>query len=125
MFEPLLQRVRAVVHGERALAAVRELARHHRIQASPGYDDAAAWLEGELRTIGLDVELVRVSGDGRTRFLGCPMPEGWACDAASATLHAQSGAEPLADFASAPLSLVQRSSPAHGRWPSWPALKSH
>jgi len=77
MFEPLLEAVRRACDGERTLADVRAIARFHRIQASPGYDAAADWMEEAIRRAGLTPERVRVAADGRTRHLGFPMPEGW------------------------------------------------
>ena len=117
MYERCLEAVRRETNGERALADVRAIASFHRIQASPGYDAAAAWLESALRAAGYASECVSVPADGRTRCLGFPMPEGWRCQSALATLHGAGGAEPAADFARAPLSIVQRSAAAHGRWP--------
>ena len=117
MFEPLLEAVRRACDGERTLADVRSIARFHRIQSSPGYDEAADWLEDAIRRAGLVPERVSVAADGRTRHLGFPMPEGWRCRHATATLHGERGPEPLADFARAPLSIVQRSSQARGRFP--------
>ena len=117
MFEPLLEAVRRACDGERTLADVRAIARFHRIQASPGYDAAADWMEEAIRRAGLTPERVRVAADGRTRHLGFPMPEGWRCRHARATLHGTRGAEPLADFERAPLSIVQRSDGARGRFP--------
>ncbi|MCC6348154.1 MAG: DUF4910 domain-containing protein [Candidatus Eisenbacteria bacterium] len=117
MFERWLERLRPRVDGERALAAVREIAKHHRIQSTPGYDAAADWLTGALRAEGLAVEVERPPADGRTRFLGCPLPEGWDCERATATLQGARGPEPLADFSRRPLSLVQRSESGHGRFP--------
>ena len=105
------------VSGERALEDVRAIARHHRIQASPGYSDAAAWLAGALRDAGLEPEVVRVKGDGRTALAGCVMPLGWSCARATAALHGARGREAVSDFASEPLSIVQRSVSAAGRWP--------
>ena len=99
------------------LADVAAISRHHRIQSSPGYDDAAAGLVEALRAAGFTPELTRVPADGRTRYGGFPMPEGWRCRHARATLHGRSGAEPLADFDRAPLSIVQRSDAARGRYP--------
>src|SRR6266545_1607989 len=115
VYEPLLEAARRACDGERTLADVRALARFHRIQSSPGYDAAADWLEGAIRAAGLEPERVRVAADGRTRHLGFPMPEGWRCRHARATLHGPNGAESLADFERAPLSLVQRSAGARGR----------
>ena len=117
MFATLLEAVRRACDGTRALDDVRALARFHRIQSSPGYDEAAAWLEDAIRRAGLVPERVTVAADGRTRHLGFPMPEGWRCRHARATLHGVHGPEPLADFARAPLSIVQRSDRASGRYP--------
>ncbi|HEY6865793.1 MAG TPA: DUF4910 domain-containing protein, partial [Candidatus Eisenbacteria bacterium] len=117
MFEPLLEAVRAEVSGERALATVEAIARHHRVQASPGYDEAAAWLASQLEPQGLGVELEHVPADGRTRILGALMPEGWACAHARATLRDGASSETLCDYARLKLSLIQRSDPARGRHP--------
>lgn len=117
MFEANLREVGGRVRGARALADVRAVAEHHRIQASPGYDAAAAWLVAALEAEGLTVERDEAPGDGRTRYFGMPMPEGWACDSARATLVGGAGPEPLADFAREPLSLIQRSESANGRYP--------
>ena len=117
MYERLLEAVRRECDGERALADVRAISRFHRIQASPGYDAAADWLERAIREAGLEPERVNVRADGRTRHMGFPMPEGWRCRSASAALHGARGEEELADFARSPLSIVQRSAAAQGRHP--------
>jgi peptidase M28-like protein len=117
MFEHLLEAARRACDGERTLDDVRALARFHRIQSSPGYDAAADWLEDGILRAGLTPERVQIAADGRTRHLGFPMPEGWRCRHARATLHGARGPEPLADFAQAPLSIVQRSDRARGRFP--------
>ena len=116
MFRELLRRVRAEVSGERALASLRGIAAFHRIQASPGYDAAADYVAGELAETGLEVAIERVPGDGRTRFLGQLMPEGWAVERAAAWLVAGDERRPLCEFETEPLSLVQRSAPAQGRY---------
>ena len=117
MFETWLEAVRGETRGERAFADLEALCRHHRIQATAGYDDAARWLEGALRRIGLPPERHEVVADGRHRCLGFPMPQGWHGRRATAHLHGRHGVESLADFATAPLSIVQRSASAKGRWP--------
>ncbi|MBI3540124.1 MAG: hypothetical protein HY076_07610, partial [Candidatus Eisenbacteria bacterium] len=116
MFHRLLDHVRAEASGARALESVRALARFHRVQASPGYDDAARWLTGQIEAIGLVPEIETVPGDGRTRCLGHLMPEGWACDRAEATLLDGAGRERLADYGAEKLSLILRSAPARGRY---------
>jgi hypothetical protein len=87
MFEALLESARRACDGERTLADVRSLARFHRIQSSPGYDAAVDWMEEAILRAGLSPERIRVAADGRTRHLGFPMPEGWRCRHALATLH--------------------------------------
>ena len=117
MFEPLLEALRAEISGESALGAVSAIAGFHRVQASPGYDAAAQWLAGELERAGLAVEVEHVPGDGRTRFLGALMPEGWECARATAVLFDGAAREVLCDYARLKLSLIQRSAPARGRYP--------
>jgi hypothetical protein len=109
--------VRSEASGDLALESVRALVRFHRIQASPGLDQAAEWLATRLSTIGLRPEIDRVPGDGRTRFLGQLMPQGWECDRATAILHGAGGPTPLCDVEAAPLSVIQRSAHTRGRWP--------
>jgi len=117
MFHALLDDVRREVSGERALDSVRALTRFHRVQASPGFDGAAEWLAEQLSARGLEVEIERVPGDGRTRFLGTLMPEGWTCTRATATLVSGGGCERLCDYGAEKLSLILRSAPARGRFP--------
>lgn len=117
MYEPLIEAARRHTDGARTLADVRTLARFHRIQSTPGYDEAARWLLGALDAAGLASESREVAADGTTRHLGFPMPEGWRCRSARATLHHRGGTEAVADFATAPLSIVQRSASGRGRWP--------
>src|SRR5438093_5697171 len=116
MFHALLEAVRREASGERALESVRDLTRFHRVQASPGYDEAARWIVAKLESLGLEVEVERVPGDGRTRFLGQLMPEGWECERASATLIDDGRRERLCDYAEQRLSLILRSAPARGRY---------
>jgi hypothetical protein len=117
MFERLLEAARRNTSGERTLADVEALARFHRIQASPGYDEAAEWLEGAIRRTGLVPERLSVPADGHTRYGGYPMPEGWRCRHARASLHGAGEARVVADFELAPLSIVQRSDSGRGRYP--------
>jgi hypothetical protein len=114
MFHELLQAVREEASGERARATVAALSRFHRVQASPGYDEAATWLESALREDGLMPEREEATGDGRTRSLGVLMPRGWECSRALAVLHDGEARRPLCDYAEQRLSLVLRSVAAHG-----------
>jgi peptidase M28-like protein len=116
VIEPWVEHLHRVVSGARAHAGVVSLAGFHRVQASPGYDAAAEWVAAQLAGAGLTVERTDVPGDGRTRFLGGLMPQGWACTEARAMLVDAHGSEPLCDAARAPLSVILRSAPARGRY---------
>jgi hypothetical protein len=115
MFRPLLERVRAEASGERALESVRAISRFHRVQASPGYDQAAEWLTQQLTAMGRAVETEMVRADGETRHLGYLMPEGWECSRGVATLIDGDRRERLCDYAAEKLSLILRSRSGRGR----------
>ena len=115
MFTSLLEAVRAEASGDRALASVRALTRFHRVQSSPGYDAASAWVASRLEAMGLEVETETVPGDGRTRRLGYVMPEAWDCARATATLVDGRRRQRLCDYDAEKLSLILRSArPARG-----------
>ena len=116
VFGNLIDAVRAEVSGMRALESVRALARFHRVQASPGYDEAADWLAGRIEEAGLQLEIEKVRADGRNRVLGQLMPRGWECRRAFAVLHDGAESLRLCDDAEQKLSLILRSAPARGRF---------
>jgi hypothetical protein len=117
VFEDLLERVRGEISGERALESVRSLAGFHRIQGSPGYDEAADWLRGEAERVGLEITSEQVAGDGVSRRLGTLMPEGWECHGARARVWEDGRCDVLADWEGCRLAIIQRSAPAAGRFP--------
>lgn len=117
MFRSWLKALTREVSGERAFDSLCALTRFHRVQASPGLDQAAEWVGAELERAGLRVEVERVPADGRTRLLGQVMPQGWACDRAWADLVDGGRRERLCDEAIEPLSLVLRSTSVRGRFP--------
>lgn len=99
MFDRWLEAVRRATSGTRALDDVVAISRFHRIQSTAGYDEAAGWLLDALREAGYAPERIEVPADGHQRALGFPLPEGWRCRRAVATLHEASGATRLSDFA--------------------------
>ena len=116
MFRDLLTAVRSEASGGRARDSVAAVSRFHRVQSSPGFDAAAAWLEGELAAIGLVPERDEASGDGRTRHLGILMPQGWECTRARAVLEDGGVTAVLCDTDVHPLAVVLRSVPVRGRF---------
>ena len=117
MYRELLSAVREEASGERALETVRAVSRFHRVQSSPGYDQAAAWLESALSAAGLEPERLEAPGDGVTRFSGVLMPRGWECTRARARLVDGGDSRLLCDYDAHRLSLVLRSGPARGVFP--------
>lgn len=117
MFESWLTALRGEIRGQPAFESVRALSGFHRVQASPGLDQAAEWVAEQLERRGVLVELERVPADGHTRLLGQPMPQGWACERATADLIDGRHRERLCDVTAEPLSVILRSDPARGRYP--------
>jgi len=55
--------------GKMAKDQAIEIAKHHRIQASPGYHDAAVYVQEELKKIGLDFAVIeKFPADGKTKY---------------------------------------------------------
>jgi hypothetical protein len=65
------------VSGVRAKDDVCRIARHHRIQGSPGLLDAAQEVQGLLNLSGIDVVLHRFPADGDTSAFGWTSPPFW------------------------------------------------
>lgn len=110
MFRNVLKLLSQEVSGARALDTVAEIIRHHRIQASPGFRQAARAITPHLERAGLEVELHSFPADGQHRYWSyCPGPE-WECTDAELTLLAPVRRR-LARWDEQKLSLIQRSAP--------------
>jgi len=107
--------------GYRAEVAHRHvvaISQHHRIQASPGFRGAAAYVAEQLEAAGLAVTIRRYPADGASHFWSLPSFLEWSC--ARATLHrlGEDGApaETLCDYEAIPTSVIQRSIPVSGEF---------
>ena len=101
--------------GEAAWQVVSDLSRFHRIQASPGYRQAAHLLHQRLTQEGLQAEILSYPADEETQFWAWPSFQEWDCTAAELHLVApEDKAGVLADFRACPISLIQRSTPFEG-----------
>ncbi len=70
--------IHAEVNGAAALETVRELARFHRVQGSPGYAAAAEHVRAKLAAAGLaDAAIERLPADGKTRYAHFLSYLGW------------------------------------------------
>ncbi|MFN2186313.1 MAG: DUF4910 domain-containing protein, partial [Anaerolineae bacterium] len=101
--------------GEAAWQIVSDLSRFHRIQASPGYRQAAQFIHQRLMQEGLQSEILSYPADQQTQFWGWPSFQEWDCASAELRLVApEAKAEVLADFRACPISVIQRSTPFEG-----------
>ena len=99
--------------GEAAWQTVSDLSRFHRIQASPGYRQAAHLIHRSLVDAKLETEILSYPADEQAQFWAWPSFQEWDC--AEATLHLVSPEfERLADFRGCPISVIQRSAPYEG-----------
>jgi aminopeptidase YwaD len=125
MLEPgqLLEKIWQVYSGEAAWQTVADLSAFHRIQASPGYRQAAQLIHQRLVRDGLEAGILSYPADEKTLFWAQPSFQEWFCT--EATLHlvepqgealAQQVAPQglLADFRANPIALIQRSAPFSG-----------
>jgi len=104
--------VRKEVSGLRALAGVSEICRHHRIQASPGYREAAAWCEEAFAAAGIAHRVISFPYDGVESYWTSQSFEEWRISGARLDLVEPEGeARKLCDFDETKISVIQRSGP--------------
>ncbi len=110
-----LEHIWQAYSGQAAWQMVADLSRFHRIQASPGYRQAAQWIHDRLVEAGVEAKILSYPADEETQFWGWRSFQEWDCD--EATLHLVSPEEEatgLADFRACPISLIQRSTSFEG-----------
>ncbi len=111
--EELLRRLTDSVSGVRAKRNVCEISRFHRIQGSPGYDDAVAAVQEILTTAGIESKVYNYPADGRSRTYNWTAPPAW---------HVRSGTlrliepteEVLATFEEIPQTVIAHSPSGSG-----------
>lgn len=115
MLRKTLEKTQLEFSGQQAFQHVASICQHHRIQASPGYRDAALYCLHALQEADLDAEIITFPADGETTYWTQQMFEEWNCQRARLDLLSSEG-RCLADFAAEPMSLIQRSisTPAGG-----------
>jgi hypothetical protein len=115
MLKDMVSVIRANCSGQAAKEDVASISRFHRIQASPGYRAAAAYVYEELQRAGLEAQVESYPANYHTRFWEAGSFQEW--DATTATLHLIEPADEarkLADYRALKLSLIQRSAPFSG-----------
>jgi len=75
--EGLLAALSRLISGARAKRIVSDIARFHRIQGSPGYDDALDYVRGLLQDAGIETGVDRFPADGKARTYEWTAPPAW------------------------------------------------
>lgn len=96
------------VCGNRALQNIRGIANYHRIQASPGYREAALYCIRELKKSGMQCRLLSYPADGSSYCWTQKLFKEWSCESAYLEL-ADQPQQRLCDFAADAISVIQRS----------------
>jgi aminopeptidase YwaD len=115
MFKKTFEAIRQEFSGEAAKDYVIDITRYHRMQASPGFREAAHYCLERLREAGIQAEVLSFPANDTTQYWSAPMFQEW--EAAEATLHLvepEDERRKLADFRACPISLIQRSIPFEG-----------
>ncbi len=115
MFKEAFKVIREEFSGQAAMGYVIDIARYHRMQASPGFRQAAHYCLERLREAGIQAEVLSFPADEKTQYWSARMFQEW--EATEATLHLvepEDERRKLADFRDCPISLVQRSVPFEG-----------
>ncbi|KEO83002.1 DUF4910 domain-containing protein [Tumebacillus flagellatus] len=108
MLNKWLAPFQAEASGEAALNHARVISTHHRIQASPGYREAAQYCVNRLREYGLDAEIVSYPATPDVYFGNSRSFREWRCQEAELQLlHPVS--KRLARYTEMELSVIQRS----------------
>jgi len=110
MLERLCYVVRQEVSGEIAFDYVAGISRFHRIQASPGFREAALWCKARLDEAGLEGCVLSYPARYGQRFWSEALFPEWSCREAVLDL-VEPAAQPrrLCDFRVNPQSVIQRS----------------
>jgi aminopeptidase YwaD len=115
MLTDLVTTIRGAISGQRAHDDVAAIIRHHRIQASPGYRDAANYILSQLKAAGLQAKIETYPASYQAKFWTSASFQEWECTTATLHLLEPAGeAAKLADYNDLKLSLIQRSASFSG-----------
>jgi len=113
LYKSALEKVQKEASGINAKNIVTHITRFHRVQASPGFRQAAEYCERWFRENGLaSVEILEFPGDGKQIYWGYRMPQAWSIKDAELRVVSPKGAQGLlCSFRDLPMSVIQRSVP--------------
>jgi aminopeptidase YwaD len=115
MFKKSFEAIREEFSGQAAKGYVEDLTRYHRMQASPGFRQAANYCLEHLRQGHVQAEILTFPANEKTRYWSSQMFQEW--EATEATLYLvepKDERRKLADFRDCPISIIQRSAPFEG-----------
>jgi aminopeptidase YwaD len=103
------------VSGRLAREYVADIARYHRLQASPGFREAAQYCQERFEGFGVEASVLGFPAREGTMAWGWPMfQESEATEGVLELFEPESAARKLADYSEERLSLIQRSAPFEG-----------
>jgi hypothetical protein len=112
VYDEAFLKISAEASAERAFDHVVAVSRFHRIQASPGYREAAEYCVDRLLETSPDARVIHYPADPEVSFWSFPSFEEWhGKRAVLGIVKPASMAGKLADFEACPISLIQRSRP--------------
>ncbi|MDI7275299.1 MAG: DUF4910 domain-containing protein [Anaerolineae bacterium] len=115
MISDLVSAVKEAYSGPAARQHVAAISQYHRIQASPGYRAAAHYCLEQLRSWGVDAELLSFPANEDTTYWASRMFQEWeATEATLDLIQPASEKQRLADWREEKTSLIQRSLPFDG-----------
>jgi hypothetical protein len=104
--------IAAEISGLRAKDTIIELGRRHRVQASSGYDKAAAFIAEKAKQYGLDqVQIERFPADGKKTYYTLKSSVGWEADSGK-LFELAPDHRVLADYDEMPVALADYSQTA-------------
>lgn len=115
MFSESLAVVRQEFSGRAAKNYLVDISQYHRLQASPGFRQAADYVVNRMWEAGVEAEIVSFPANDETQYWSAPTFQEW--DIAEGTLHLlepEDERRRLADFRDQPLSVIQRSASFEG-----------
>ena len=115
MFKKVIEAIREEFSGQAAKGYVIDITRYHRMQASPGFRQAAHYCLEQLREASVQGEIISFPADDTTQYWSARMFQEWeVTEAALHLVEPEDERRKLADFRDCPISLIQRSAPFEG-----------
>lgn len=109
MIQEKIQKISAQVSQLRLKNTLEQVACMHRIQASPGYEQAAEFCVKRMKDAGVQAELLYYPANQCVNYQTFCGIQAWSCR--SAWCELEETGERIADFSGDPLSVIQRSAP--------------